>query len=136
VSDARAGRPTTSGLTLDTGALLALDHPAKAVLMQARLEEARRRGGSICIPAGAVAQAWRGPRQARLARLIKAADVEIAALTLSIARTVGAICGKTGHADIVDVHVTLCARERHHAVVTSDPDDLRRVDPALPLIRV
>lgn len=131
-----AGGPAVSGLTLDTGALLALDHPAKAVLMQARLEEARRRGGSICVPAGAVAQAWRGSRQARLARLLKSADVEIAALTLSIARTVGAICGRTGHADVVDVHVALCARERHHAVLTSDLDDLRHIDPALPLIRV
>ncbi len=135
MSAARARTPTR-GLTLDTGALLALDHPAKAVLMQARLEEARRRGGSICIPAGAVAQAWRGSKQVRLARLIKSADVEIAALTLSIARIVGAICGSTGHVDIVDVHVALCARERHHAVVTSDLDDLRHVDPALPLIRV
>jgi hypothetical protein len=131
-----AGGPAVSGLTLDTGALRALDHPGKAVLMQARLEEARRRGGSICVPAGAVAQAWRGPRQARLARLLKSADVEIAALTLSIARTVGAICGRTGHADIVDVHVALCARQRHHAVLTSDLDDLRHIDPALPLIRV
>jgi hypothetical protein len=104
--------------------------------MQARLEEARRRGGSICIPAGAVAQAWRGPRQARLAGLIKSADVEIVALTLSIARAVGAICGRTGHVDVVDVHVALCAHERHHAVVTSDLDDLRHVDPTLPLIRV
>jgi hypothetical protein len=131
-----AGGPAVGGLTLDTGALLALDHPGKAVLMQARLEEARRRGGSICIPAGAVAQAWRGSRQARLARLLKSADVEIAALTLSIARTVGAICGRTGHADIVDVHVALCARERQHAVLTSDLDDLRHIDPALSLIRV
>jgi predicted nucleic acid-binding protein len=136
VSRGRAGKPTLGGLTLDTGALLALDHPAKALLMQARLEETRQRGGTICVPAGVVAQAWRGPEQARLARLIKSADVEIAALTLSIARTVGLICGRTGHVDIVDVHVALCARERRHAVVTSDLDDLRLVDPALPLIRV
>jgi predicted nucleic acid-binding protein len=127
--------PPTSGLTLDTGALLALDHPSKAVLMQARLDETRVRGGSICIPVGAVAQAWRGPRQARLARLIKSSDVEIAQLTVSVARAIGAICAKTGHEDVVDVHVALCARERHHAVVTSDLDDLRRVDPALPLLR-
>lgn len=57
-------------------------------------------------------------------------------MTLSVARTVGEMCADTGHADIVDVHVALCARERRHAVVTSDPDDLARVDPALPLIRV
>jgi len=126
----------TTGLTLDTGALLALDHPSKAVLMQAMLDEARRRDASICIPVGVIARAWRGLRQARLARLVTSADVEIAAMTLSIARTVGTICAKTGHEDVIDVHVALCARERQHAVITSDLHDLRRVDPGPPLIRV
>ena len=28
------------------------------------------------------------------------------------------------------------ARERNHAVVTSDPGDLSRIDPELPLIKV
>lgn len=119
MSRGSSGRPATGGLTLDTGALLALDHPAKAPLMQAWLTEARRRGGSICIPAGAVAQAWRDPKQARLARLLKSADVEVVALTVSVARVVGALCGRTGHADVVDVHVAVCARERNHAVVTT-----------------
>ena len=104
--------------------------------MQARLDEALRRGGAICIPAGVVAQAWRGARQVRLARLISSRDVDIAVMTLGVARTVGEMCAGSGHADIVDVHVALCAREREHAVVTSDPDDLARIDPALPLIRV
>ena len=127
--------PATVGLTLDTGALLALDHPSKAVVMQARLDEARRRGAEICIPVGVVAQAWRGPRQVRMARLLKSPDVDIALMTLSVARTVGAICATTGHTDVVDVHVALCARNRHHAVVTSDPDDIARIDPTLRLIR-
>jgi predicted nucleic acid-binding protein len=126
----------TAGLTLDTGALIALGNPSSTILMQARLDEARRRGGSICIPAGVIAQAWRGPRQARLSRLIRSRDVEIAVMTLSVARAVGEICAETGHRDIVDVHVALCARERAHAVVTSDTDDLARVDPTLPLIQV
>lgn len=128
--------PATLGLTLDTGALLALDHPTKAVLMQARLAAARRRGAAICVPAGAVAQAWRGPRQVRLARLIKSPDVDIAVMTLSVARAVGSICAATGHSDVIDVHVALCARDRRHAVVTSDPDDIARIDPMLQLIHV
>jgi hypothetical protein len=52
-----------------------------------------------------------------------------AIMTLSVARTVGAVCAEIGHDDVVDVHVALCARERHHAVVTSDPDDIADVDP-------
>ncbi len=126
---------TTRGPTLDAGALIALDQPGKAAIMQARLEEARGRGGSICIPVGVIAQAWRGPRQVRLARLINSSDVEVATMTLPVARAVGVICATGGHQDVIDVHVALCARERHHAVITSDADDLARIDPELPLIR-
>jgi len=126
----------TTGLTLDTGALLALDHPAKGVAMQARLEAARRRGATICIPAEVVAQAWRSPRQARLARLLKSPDIDIAVMTLTVARSVGLICADTGHDDVVDVHVVLCARQRHHAIVTTDPRDIARIDPAVPRIAV
>jgi len=128
-----AGR--VAGLTLDTGALLALDHPGKALTMQARLEEARRRGGTICVPVGAIAQAWRGPRQVRLARLLKSRDIDLAVMTPNAARSVGLMCARTGHDDVIDVHVALCARERHHAVVTSDPDDMLRINPALPVIK-
>jgi hypothetical protein len=126
----------TTGLTLDTGALLALDHPAKAVAMQARLEAARRRGGTICIPAEAVAQAWRSSRQARLARLLKSPDIDIAVMTLNVARSIGLICAEANHDDVVDVHVVLCARQRHHAIVTSDLRDIARIDPAVPRILV
>ena len=126
----------TTGLTLDTGALLAFDNPSQALAMQARMEEARRRGGTICMPAEAVAQAWRGPRQARLARLLKSPDVDIAVITLNVARTVGLMCADTGHGDVVDVHVVFCARQRHHAIVTSDPDDIAHIDPTVPRIVV
>lgn len=124
----------TTGLTLDTGALLALDHPVKAVAMQARLDEAVRRGGTVCVPVGAIAQAWRSSRQVRLARLLKSRDIDIAIMTPNVARSVGLLCARSGH-DVIDVHVALCARERRHAVITSDPDDISRVDPALPIIR-
>jgi hypothetical protein len=128
-----AGR--TTGLTLDTGALLALDHPSKAIAMQARLDEAIRRGGTVCVPVGAIAQAWRGSRQVRLARLLKSRDIDIAIMTPNVARTVGLLCARNGHDDVIDVHVALCAKEREHAVITSDPDDISRVDPTLAIIR-
>jgi predicted nucleic acid-binding protein len=127
---------TLRGLTLDTGALLALDQPSKATIMQARVEEVRRRGASICIPVGTIAQAWRGPRQVRLARLIKSTGVDISVMTLTAARAVGLLCAQSGHGDIVDAHVALCARERGHAIVTSDTDDITRIDPGLALIPV
>ena len=128
-------RGCATGLTLDTGALLALDRPAKAVAMQARLEAARQRGGTICIPAEAVAQAWRSPRQARLAGPLKSPDIDIAVMTLSVACSVGLMCADTDHDDVVDVHVGR-ARQRHHAYLTSDPRDMARIDPTVPRILV
>jgi hypothetical protein len=127
---------TASGLTLDTGALLAMDHPGQAIIMQARLDETLRRGGTVCVPVGAIAQAWRSPRQARLARLLKSRDIVIAVMTPNVARSVGLLCARTGHHDVVDVHVAFCAIQRRHAVVTSDPDDMSRIDAGLPVIRV
>jgi hypothetical protein len=126
---------TITGLTLDAGALLALDHPGKTLAMQARLEETLRRGGSVCVPIGAIAQAWRSPRQVRLARLLKSRDIDVALMTLNVARSVGLMCARSGHDDVIDVHVALCARERRHAVVTSDPGDILHIDPALPVIK-
>jgi len=123
-----------AGLTLDAGALLALDHPGKAIAMQARLDETLRRGGTICVPVGTIAQAWRSPRQVRLSRLLKSRDIDIAIMTPNVARSVGLMCARSGHDDVIDVHVANCARERRHAVVTSDPDDMLRIDPALPII--
>jgi predicted nucleic acid-binding protein len=128
--------PPVTGLTLDTGALLAIDHGAKAQMMQFRINALRQRGGTLCIPAAVVAQAWRTPRQVRLARLINASDVEIVVMDLDVARNVGLICAATGHHDVIDVHVALCARERGHAIVTSDPADIARVDPSLSIISV
>lgn len=125
-----------AGLTLDTGALLALDHPGKAVIMQARLDEALRRGGTVCVPVGVIAQAWRSSRQVRLARLLRSRGIDIALMTPNVARSVGLMCARCDHDDVIDVHVALCARERHHIVVSSDPDDMSRIDPALPVIRV
>ena len=124
-----------SGLTLDAGALVAMDHPGQAIVMQARLEETLRRGGTVCVPVGTIAQAWRSPRQVRLARLLKSRDIDIAIMTPNVARSVGLLCARTGHDDVIDVHVALCAAQRRHAVVTSDPDDIRHVDQALPVIR-
>ena len=124
-----------AGLTLDTGALLALDHPGKAIVMQARLDETLRRGGTICVPVGTIAQAWGSSRQVRLARLLKSRDIDLAVMTPNIARTVGQICARSGHDDVIDVHVAFCAIERRHTIVTSDPDDMLLIDPALQVIK-
>lgn len=123
------------GLTLDTGALIALQRGDERV--RALLARAAHHQWPIAVPAGVIAQAWRGgPRQARVARLLNDPDIETVALDDLTARAVGVLAGRCGHPDIVDVSVALCAAERGHAVVTSDPDDLTTVDENLTLLRV
>jgi len=50
------------------------------------------------------------------------------------ARAAGELCGRTGTADVIDASVLLCALARGDRIVTSDPGDLRRLDPAVPVI--
>ncbi|MFT4035063.1 MAG: hypothetical protein QM679_05775 [Patulibacter sp.] len=128
-------RESPAGLTLDTGALLALERGDE--YMRALLESAVGNDLAITVPAGVVAQAWRGgPRQARIARLLGDQKTQVIALDDVTARAVGLLCGRSGHHDVVDVHVALHARDRSYAVVTSDPDDLTRIDPQLRIITV
>jgi predicted nucleic acid-binding protein len=124
-----------NGLTLDTGALIAFErHDRKIIEL---LEEALRRRYDIVVPATVVAQAWRDPRrQARLVRLLANEALEIEPLDALRAKQAGQLCGVRNTSDVVDASVVLCARARKHRVVTSDPDDLRRLDPNLELIEI
>lgn len=120
------------GATLDAGALIGVERASPR--MQALLDEASVAGLSFAVPAGVLAQAWRGgPRQARLARFLRLPMVEVVPLDEPAARAAGVLCGRAGTEDVVDASVVLCALLRHDVVVTSDPDDLRRLDPGLRL---
>lgn len=123
------------GLTLDAGALIALEGINYWVV--ALVEQFASAGGSISIPAGALAQAWRAsPRQHRLAVLLNDDAVEVAPLDLEQSLAIGALLAATGTADVVDASVVLTARARRYWVATSDVKDLRRLDPDLPVIEV
>jgi len=64
-------------------------------------------------------------------RFLSDERTEVAALDDPVARAVSLLCGRSGHADLVDVSVAFCARQRSLNVVISDPNDLRAVDDAL-----
>ncbi|HTU07766.1 MAG TPA: hypothetical protein VMG13_19585, partial [Trebonia sp.] len=90
--------------------------------MAVLVEEALAGRVHLAVPAGVVAQAWRGGgRQARIARLLRASSTSVVPLDATMALRVGARCAATRMADIVDVSVAVCARDRRHAVITSDP---------------
>lgn len=88
-------------------------------------------GALPAVPAGVLAQAWRGGRQARLARLLRAPSAEVVALDELTGRAIGVLCGRSGATDVVDVSVVVCARERGHRVVSSDREHLLAIDPTL-----
>ncbi len=84
--------------------------------------------GAITFDAGAlIAIERRSRRMQALLEEIDRRDWRVAVP----ARAVGLLCGRSGHADVVDVSVALCARQRNLHVITSDPEDLGAVDDAL-----
>jgi hypothetical protein len=124
-----------SGLTVDAGGLIAFERNHRAVV--AIFTRALQQGMRLAVPAGVVGQVWRdGSSQARLARLLASDLVEIELLDDARARAAGQLCGVTGTSDVIDASVVLCARSHGHAVLSSDPDDLRRLDPSLSIVRV
>ena len=49
-----------------------------------------------------------------------------------VAKASGELCGRTDTRDVIDASVVVCAREQRDSIVlTSDPTDIRNLDPAL-----
>jgi len=123
------------GVTLDAGALIALERDDRRVL--ALLDRARETGAHVTVPATALAQVVRAPdRQVRLARLVRQPTTVVVPLGRVDATNVGRLLAASGTSDIVDAHVVICARRADQHVATSDPDDLRVLDPTLRLVLV
>lgn len=107
-------------IVYDTGALVAGERNDRA--MWAFHDAALRRGLTPIVPAGVLAQAWRGGPQARLSQLLRGCVTE--PLDERLARDVGALCATAETSDIVDASVLLIATARRAAVVTSDEPDI------------
>jgi hypothetical protein len=113
------------GVTYDTGALIAAERNDRRMwaLHAGYLAEEV----IPVVPAPVLAQAWRGggTRQANLARFLASCRVE--AFTEEIAKAVGALAGRSGHDDVVDVAVVETAARRGDAVATSNPSDISKI---------
>jgi predicted nucleic acid-binding protein len=116
---------------MDAGALVAVER--RSPYMARLTDRAGAVGTPFVVPAPVLAQVWRGgARQALLGRFLRLPFVEVDLLSRRTWQMAGERCGETGTSDVVDAAVVACARARGaHAVVTSDPDDLRRLDPEL-----
>ena len=111
-----------AGLTLDTGALIAVDRGDGWV--GAFLESALARNAAITVPAPVVAQAWRSDRNVRMARLLRRCLLE--PMQDDLAFRIGGLLSASGTADVVDAMVMLTASFRGDSVVTDDPRDFER----------
>ena len=107
---------------LDAGALVAVDRGDRRLVT--RLRAATLDGVVLRTNPLAIAQAWRhgDGRQARLALLLRGADV--VPVGEQHGRAIGELLGSTGTRDIVDASLVLLAQPGD-VVVTSDVDDLQ-----------
>ena len=116
-----------SGVTYDTGALIAAERGSEVMWTLHR--ELLGLLVRPTLPTVVLGQAWRGGPQARLSRLVRGCNVD--PLTEFQARAAGAALAASGGSDLIDAAVVVAACARNDLVVTSGPDDLRRIAAAL-----
>lgn len=109
-------------IVYDAGALVGLDKND----LDMRQYHARLNSMGVVpiVPAGVLAQAWRGGPQARMSRALK--DADTVDFTRADARQVGAMLAKSGTSDVVDASCVLAAAPVG-VIVTSDGDDMRHL---------
>ncbi len=119
---------------LDAGAFIALERRNRTMTALARLFAESET--PLVTSAGVFAQVWRGgaDRPVPIAFLLR--RCAIIALDYAVARTLGRILGQSRTFDPIDAHVVLLARERSWPVLSSDAEDLLRIDPRLSVERI
>jgi hypothetical protein len=83
----------------------------------------------VTVPATALAQSIRRPAaQERLARLNSSTTTDLRSLDAIDANSVGILLGVSRTRDIAHARFVNCAKRTKQTIVTSDPDDLLRLD--------
>jgi hypothetical protein len=108
-------------LVLDAGGLIAVEHGDRDVI--ALIKRERLAGRAPVTHGGVVGEVWRGGggRQALLARLLPA--IEIEPLDDDLGRRAGVLLGAARTSDVIDAAVVLLAGNDDE-ILTSDPEDL------------
>ena len=115
-------------IVYDAGVLVAAERDDRNVWADHRI---RLEVGAVpTTTAPVVAQVSRAARQVQLRRFLR--GCEIAAFSPQQADEVGELLAKAGAFDVVDAHVVVIAATTGSPVLTSDPDDLRRLSNDLP----
>ena len=109
-----------NGVTYDTGALIAAERNDRSTWEFHA--DTLSRGVMPTVPAGVLAQAWRGGPQPLLSRFLKGCRIEV--LDERLARQVGSGCRRSGLTDVVDMSVVVGAQERGDVVGTGNRKDV------------
>jgi predicted nucleic acid-binding protein len=117
-------------ILLDAGALIAFERGDAR--MRALLREAIARKIRVLLPAPVLAQVWRRPaEQVALRALSGSRFSRVIALDGVLAEAVGALCASTKTRDVVDATVAILAKRYRAKVFTTDPKDIRKLDPTV-----
>ena len=130
-AEAQERSVTTSGLTFDTGVLIALErrhHRAWTIY-----REARRLKVPITVPTPVIAEWWRGRTDAR--EHVKS-GILIEWLSEPLAALAGEALADVPDSTTVDAIVMASAAQRGDIVYTSDVDDLEKLRAFFPSVRV
>lgn len=119
------------GLTLDTGALIALERRRQR--MARVYSTAVASGLIVTVPSVVIAEWWRASSDAREI-LIRGVRVE--PLGTNLARIAGEAMADVSGSSAIDAIVMASAAQRGDIVYTSDVDDLERLRAAFPRVRV
>lgn len=105
-------------LVIDSTVLIALERGDRHTW--SRLRRVVSRKGVPLVPTVALAQAWRGSRQARLGQAL--ALCRTIPLDETTARGAGRLCGRAGTSDVVDAAIVATASRTGGYVWSDDPD--------------
>ena len=119
------------GITLDTGALIAIERRKQRG--RQLLDLALHRLAILSVPVPVLVEWWRGRTDVR-DRILEVVKVE--PLTISIAKSAGAAIAAVPEASAVDAIVMAFAASRGDVVFTGDTDDLERLRSVFPSVRV
>jgi hypothetical protein len=120
-----------SGLTFDTGALIALERRRQR--MARVYTTAVADGIIVTVPVVVITEWWRGPSKARR-MVLRGVRVEL--VDSDLAKTAGEALAAVPGATAVDALVMASAARRGDVVYTSAFDDLERLRAYFPAVRV
>jgi predicted nucleic acid-binding protein len=121
-----------NGLTLDTGALVALERRDSRAL--SFVQAARQRREPITVPTAVIVEWWRG-QHGPTARLLAAFAVE--PLSDELARISGLALARVSKGpSVTDAVVMASAARRGDVVLTGDWEDLSKLQVVFPAVRL